>query len=76
MDLHSHCVRNVNTSIFGCYFLLCICMFSVDFSLMTVVIIAVGVVFLPVTLLLSVAICHEGGKKCARKQRINGMHLQ
>ena len=50
--------------------------FSVDFALMTVVIIVFGVVFLPVTLLLLVAICHEGRKKCTRKQRINGMHLE
>ena len=76
MDLHSHCVQNVTLQSFGVTFYYAFVCFSVDFSLMTVVIIAVGVVFLPVTLLLSVAICHEGGKKCTRKQRINGMHLQ
>lgn len=42
---------------------------------MTVTIIVVGVVLLPVTLLLLVAVCHEGGKRCTRKQDINGMHL-
>ena len=47
----------------------------IDFDLVTVIIIVVGVVLLPVTLLLLVAICHEGGKRCSRKRDVNGMHL-
>ena len=47
----------------------------VDFDLVTVIIIVVGVVLLPVTLLLLVAVCHEGGKRCSRKRDVNGMHL-
>ena len=47
---------------------------SIDFDLVTIVFLVVGVVLLPVILLILVAVLHECGKRCTqRRQGGNGI---